>query len=78
MRLTIDHKIRQTEMLIGRHAYETIDDIYNDSRNAVNDEIDQVDDLFLLDAAKSGALPNDIELTNLLYDRDVWEKNAIK
>ena len=78
MRLTIDHKIRQTEMLIGRYAYETIDDIYNDSRNAVNDEIDQVDDLFLLDAAKSGALPNDIELTNLLYDRDVWEKNAIK
>ena len=48
------------------HAHEVIDQLYKEDRNAVNFEIDQVDDLFLLDAAKKGKRANEVELTNFL------------
>ena len=48
--------------------HEAIDAIYQEARNAVDNEISQVDDLFLFQAAKEGRSADEIELTNLLYE----------
>lgn len=55
------------------YPHEAIDAIYHEARSAVDNEISQVDDLFLLNAAKEGRLADEIELTSLLYEREDWE-----
>lgn len=71
--------IRDSANLVHEvYAHQAIDDIYDEGRNAVDKEIDQVDDFFLFHAAKHGASADEVELSNLLYERDAWEKNAVK
>ena len=78
MRFGIDHIMKRANDDDGLMAHEAIDEIYNEGRNAVVIEIDQVDDSFLYQAAKQGASADDVELTNMLYERDAWEKHALK
>ena len=47
------------------HPHVFIDEIYTDVRNAVENEICQVDSQFR-DAAKKGTLPCELELTSML------------
>lgn len=59
-------------------AFEVIDEIYTDYRLAVDREINEVDEFFLYDLAKQSKDPEEIELTNLLYEKDRAEENAAK
>ena len=44
--------MNKTNVEMELFAHEVIDEVYQEGRAAVDKEIDQVDDLFLLDAAK--------------------------
>lgn len=81
LRFNLDEMMSKADALVAGNtqpAYEIIDELYVEGRKAVDAEIDQVDDLFLRYAAKEGRGANEIELTNLLYDREKWETLATK
>ena len=46
--------IQQASADRGVASHEVIDELYQEGRDAVNAEINQVDDLFLMEAAKRG------------------------
>ena len=52
IRFGIDDIMKRLNEESGLMAHEAIDDIYDEGRQTVDLEIDQVDDLFLLHAAK--------------------------
>ena len=54
--------------------HEAIDELYLESRKAVDEEIDQVEDLIMENAVKQGKDADEIEITNLLHDLAIWEK----
>ena len=81
LRFNIDEMMKNADALEAKNdqpAFEIIDELYIEGRKAVDAEIDQVDDLFLRYAAKEGRGANEIELTNLLHDREKWETLATK
>ena len=65
----------QTEV-VENYAHEVIDEIYDEVRVAVVQEIKQIDDLFLIEAANQNKTPGEMELTNLLCDKEEAEKRA--
>lgn len=48
---------------------EMVDQIYYEYRNGVDREIDEVDDIFLHDIAKT-RVADEVELTNLLFEKE--------
>ena len=54
--------------------HEAIDELYLESRKAVDEEIDQVEELIMENAVKQGKDADEIEITNLLHDLAIWEK----
>ena len=79
IRLKVDLKNKEEENeKVKKVAHEVIDEIYNDYRLAVDREINEVDELFLRELAKQSKDANEIELTNLLYEKDKAEENALK
>ena len=48
--------------------------MYELGRNSVSAEIEQVEDLFLVDAVKKGKSAKEIELAHLLHARNEYEK----
>jgi hypothetical protein len=51
-----------------------VDEIYEENRAAVNHEIDEVNDLFLVNAAKENKDASEIELNDLMWEKDIVEK----
>lgn len=79
IRLKVDLKNKEEENeKVKKVAHEVIDEIYTDYRLAVDREINEVDELFLRELAKQSKEANEIELTNLLYEKDKAEENALK
>ena len=69
VRLNID-PMMQDYLLKETHPHVAIDDIYAESRHAVQKELDEVDDLFLVKAAEEDKTADDLELTNLLFEKE--------
>ena len=57
-----------------KFAHEIVDQIYEQNRAAVDQEIEEVDELFLVNAAKENKDASEIELNNLMRDKDEVEK----
>lgn len=64
----------EQKAITDKFAHEVIDEIYTDVRTAVNKEVGQVDKLFLAEAASEKKAVYEIELTNLLKDKDAAER----
>ena len=73
VRFTLDKHLDQFNKT-DEHSNDVIDGIYGNWREAVDREIDQVDDLFLAQAAKEAKAASEIELSNLLYEKELVEK----
>ena len=76
MRNKLDNAIKRMGENSDLRSIDVIDELYQEGREAVNHEIDQVDDLFLMTAVKKGKKADQIELENLLHERDEWDKTA--
>ena len=50
-----------------------VDEIYKENREAVDDEIQQVEDPFLKQAVKDDKSGYDIELINLIKEKEIIE-----
>jgi len=77
IRLNID-RLADWEERSEKVAHEVIDGIYSEYRHAVDREINDVDDLFLHDLAREEKLAGEIELSNLLFEKDQAEKRFTK
>ena len=78
MRLTLDSKFQNVEEVANKNSNEIIDEIYQDVREAVKNEVSQIDELFLAEAANQNKAPYEIELTNLLHEKEEAEKQLQK
>ena len=78
MRLTLDSKFKNVEEVANKNSNEIIDEIYQDVREAVKNEVSQIDELFLAEAANQNKAPYEIELTNLLHEKEEAEKQLQK
>ena len=59
----------------GKCHHEVIDEIYYDVRQAVKHEVEQIDELFLAEAANENKAAHELELTNLLFEKEEAEKS---
>lgn len=51
-----------------------IDEIYTETRKAVDREVNQIDSLFLVEAANENKAAYELELTNLLKEKEEAER----
>ena len=75
VRLTLDDKLEKSKNEgQEKDANQAIDEIYSVVRKAVSNELAQIDDLFLEEAANQNKAAFELELTNLLFEKDQAEK----
>ena len=74
VRLTLDDKLAKSNEGQEKDANQAIDEIYSVVRKAVSNELAQIDELFLEEAANQNKAAFELELTNLLFEKDEAEK----
>ena len=75
--MTLDDKLAQNNEGQEKDANEAIDEIYSVVRKAVSNELAQIDELFLEEAANQNKAAFELELTNLLFEKDEAEKQLL-
>lgn len=83
MRLKIEPVIRRgsvasdaahANLSLPKLSHEVVDEIYKETRKAVGREVDLIDSLFLVEAVNEGKAAHELELTNLLQEKEKAEK----
>ncbi len=72
--MILDPLLNKFDTADQKYAYEIVDAIYEENRQAVDREIESVDEIFLKQAVLDKKVAHELELNLLMMDKEQVEK----